>query len=172
MTGSIIIISFFVLMFVGIPVAVSLCLAALFYMTVFVDIPPIIIAQQMLAGIDKFTLMAVPFFVVAGSLMEFGGISKRIVNFAKALVGSLPGGMAIVTVISSMIFAAMTGAGAATTAAVGGTMIPAMTDENYDEDFRVRASGCRRNFRTADSSKHSDGFVCGYSGLVGRGHAA
>ncbi len=135
MTGSIIIISFFVLMFVGIPVAVSLCLAALFYMTVFVDIPPIIIAQQMLAGIDKFTLMAVPFFVVAGSLMEFGGISKRIVNFAKALVGSLPGGMAIVTVISSMIFAAMTGAGAATTAAVGGTMIPAMTDENYDEDF-------------------------------------
>lgn len=135
MTGSVIIICFFVLMFLGIPVALSLCLSALFYMVAFVDIPPIIIAQQVLSGVDKFTLMAVPFFVIAGSLMEFGGISKRIVNFAKSIVGSLPGGMAIVTVVSSMIFAAMTGAGAATTAAVGSTMIPAMVDENYDEDF-------------------------------------
>ncbi len=135
MTGSVIIICFFVLMFLGIPVALSLALAALFYMVAFVDIPPIIIAQQMLAGIDKFTLMAVPFFVIAGSLMEFGGISKRIVNFAKAIIGSLPGGMAVVTIVSSMIFAAMTGAGAATTAAVGSTMIPAMADEGYDKDF-------------------------------------
>lgn len=135
MTGSIIIICFFLLMFLGVPIALSLCLAALFYMTVFVDISPIIIAQQMLSGVDKFTLMAIPFFVVAGSLMEFGGISKRIVNFAKSLVSALPGGMAIVTVISSMIFAAMTGAGAATTAAVGSIMIPAMKEENYDGDF-------------------------------------
>jgi C4-dicarboxylate transporter DctM subunit len=126
---------FFLLMLLGIPIAFSLCLAALLYMAVFVDIPSIIIAQQILSGVDKFTLMAIPFFVVAGSLMEFGGISKRIVNLSKSVVGTLPGGMAIVTVISSMIFAAMTGAGAATTAAVGSIMIPAMKDQGYDPDF-------------------------------------
>ncbi|MDR1317235.1 MAG: TRAP transporter large permease [Spirochaetales bacterium] len=135
MAGALIIVIFFLLMFLGIPIAFSLCLAALFYMTVFVDIPSIIIAQQILSGVDKFTLMAIPFFVVAGSLMEFGGISRRIVNLSKSVVGTLPGGMAIVTIISSMIFAAMTGAGAATTAAVGSIMIPAMKEQGYDPDF-------------------------------------
>lgn len=143
MVASLIIIIFFVLMFLGVPVAVSLCLSALTYMVCFVDVPSIIIAQQMLAGIDKFTLMAIPFFVIAGGLMESGGISKRIVRFARSLVGSLPGGMGIVTVISSMIFAAMTGAGAATTAAVGGIMIPAMEEDGYDAGFAsaVQAAG-------------------------------
>ncbi|MCI8649996.1 MAG: TRAP transporter large permease [Anaerotruncus sp.] len=135
MTGSIILICFFVLMFLGIPIAIALTLAALFYMLVFVDIPPVIIAQQILSGADKFTLLALPFFMIAGSLMEQGGISKRIVNFARSLVGALPGGMAIVTIVSSMIFASMTGAGAATTAAVGSIMIPAMRDDGYDIDF-------------------------------------
>lgn len=135
MAGGLIIICFFVLIFLGIPIAFALCLAALFYMVMFVDISPIIIAQQMLSGVDKFTLMAIPFFVVAGSLMEIGGISKRIVQFAKSIVGSLSGGLSIVTIVASMIFAAMTGAGAATTAAVGGFMLPAMKEEGYDEDF-------------------------------------
>jgi C4-dicarboxylate transporter DctM subunit len=122
-------------MFLGIPIAYSLALSALFYVCVFVDIPSIIIVQQIIAGVDKFTLMAVPFFVIAGSLMEYGGISRRIVRLSKSLVGTLPGGLGVVTVISSMIFAAMTGAGAATTAAVGSIMIPAMRDQGYDEGF-------------------------------------
>jgi C4-dicarboxylate transporter DctM subunit len=129
------IVAFFSLMFLGIPIAYSLGLAAMFYMFVFVDVPSIIIVQQIIAGVDKFTLMAIPFFVVAGSLMEYGGISSRIVRLSKSLVGTLPGGLGIVTVISSMIFAAMTGAGAATTAAVGSIMIPAMRDQGYDEGF-------------------------------------
>jgi C4-dicarboxylate transporter DctM subunit len=104
-------------------------------MLVFVDVPTIIIVQQIISGVDKFTLMAIPFFVIAGSLMEFGGISRRIIRLSKSIVGPLPGGMGIVTVISSMIFAAMTGAGAATTAAVGSMMIPAMRDSGYDEGF-------------------------------------
>ena len=83
----------------------------------------------------SFTLMAIPFFVIAGGLMESGGISKRIVNFARTVVGHLPGGLAIVTVVASMIFAAMTGAGAATTAAVGGIMIPSMQEEGYDGGY-------------------------------------
>jgi C4-dicarboxylate transporter DctM subunit len=135
MAGALMIIMFFVLMFLGIPIAYSLGLSALFYMLIFVDIPSIIIVQQILSGVDKFTLMAIPFFIIAGSLMEFGGISRRIVRFSKSVVGPLPGGLGIVTVISSMIFAAMTGAGAATTAAVGSMMIPAMRESGYDEGF-------------------------------------
>ena len=135
MTQSFIIISFFVLLFMGVPIAISLTLSALAYMVLFVDIPPIIIAQQILSGADKFTLLALPFFMIAGSLMEYGGISKRIVGFCRALVGPLPGGTAMVTIVSSMIFAAMTGSGAATTAAVGAMMIPAMIEEHYDADW-------------------------------------
>ena len=135
MIASLIVIVFFVLMFLGVPVAFSLCLSALLYMVLFVDVPPIIIVQQMLSGVDKFTLMAIPFFVIAGTLMEQGGISKRIVTFAKAVVASLPGGLAIVVVVASVIFAAMTGAGAATTAAVGSIMIPALIKEGYDPDY-------------------------------------
>lgn len=127
--------SFFLLMFIGVPVAISLCLSASLYIVAFMDIPLLIIGQQMLKGVDSFTLMAIPFFVIAGGLMESGGISTRIVDFSKSLVGHLPGGLAIVTVIASMIFAAMTGAGAATTAAVGGIMIPSMIKEGYNGGY-------------------------------------
>lgn len=126
---------FFILLFVGVPIAYSLCLSAILYMLLFMDVPLIIIGQQMLRGVDSFTLMAIPFFVIAGGLMESGGISKRIVNFAKTMVGHLPGGLAVVTIVASMIFAAMTGAGAATTAAVGGIMIPSMKEEGYDGGY-------------------------------------
>lgn len=127
--------SFFILMFIGVPVAITLCLSASLYIVSFMDIPLLIIGQQMLKGVDSFTLMAIPFFVIAGGLMESGGISTRIVDFSKSLVGHLPGGLAIVTVIASMIFAAMTGAGAATTAAVGGIMIPSMIKEGYNGGY-------------------------------------
>lgn len=149
--------SFFLLMFIGVPVAISLCLSASLYIVAFMDIPLLIIGQQMLKGVDSFTLMAIPFFVIAGGLMESGGISTRIVDFSKSLVGHLPGGLAIVTVIASMIFAAMTGAGAATTAAVGGIMIPSMIKEGYNGGYARRHSGHWRYFRTADSAFHSDG---------------
>lgn len=127
--------SFFLLLFLGIPIAYALCMSSILYMVVYSDVPLIIIAQQMLKGVDSFTLMAIPFFVIAGSLMQNGGIAKRMVNFAKSCIGFVPGGLAVVTVVTSMIFAAMTGAGAATTAAVGGIMIPFMRDEGYDADY-------------------------------------
>ena len=135
MAGSIMLLVFFVLLFIGVPIAIALTLAALLYMACFTDIPLVIIAQQILGGSDKFTLLALPFFMIAGSLMEQGGISRRIVDLSKALVGSLPGGIASVTVVASSIFAAMCGSGAATSAAVGGIMIPAMKEEKYDPDF-------------------------------------
>ena len=131
----VLILSFFVMLFLGIPIAFALCLSSLLYMVLYSSVPLIIIGQQMLKGVDSFTLLAIPFFIIAGSLMTNGGISKRIVNFAKQLVGWMPGGLAVVDIVASMIFAAMTGAGAATTAAVGGMMIPHMEEEGYDPGF-------------------------------------
>lgn len=136
--------SFFVMLFLGIPIAFALCISSILYLVIYCPtIPLIIVAQQMLKGVDSFTLLAIPFFVIAGALMQSGGISRRIVDFAKQLVGWLPGGLAIVDILASMIFAAMTGAGAATTAAVGGIMIPSMEEDGYDPGFAsaVQAMG-------------------------------
>ena len=136
--------SFFALLFLGVPIAFALCTSSVLYLVLYSpNIPLIIMAQQMLKGVDSFTLLAIPFFVIAGGLMQSGGISKRIVNFARTLVGWLPGGLAIVDILASMIFAAMTGAGAATTAAVGGIMIPEMEKDGYDAGFAsaVQAMG-------------------------------
>ena len=102
----VLILSFFVMLFLGIPIAFALCLSSLLYMVLYSSVPLIIIGQQMLKGVDSFTLLAIPFFIIAGSLMTNGGISKRIVNFAKQLVGWMPGGLAVVDIVASMIFAA------------------------------------------------------------------
>ena len=86
-------VSFFALLFLGAPIALCLGASSVMYIYLFMPrLSPLIVAQQMLAGVDKFTLMAVPFFVMAGVLMEFGGISKRIIAFAKSLVGHFTGG--------------------------------------------------------------------------------
>ncbi len=135
MTGLVIIGFFLVLMAIGIPIAISLGTASILYVLIFVDIPALVVIQQMINGVDKFMLMAIPFFIIAGGLMEHGGISARIIKFSKELAGPLTGGVAVVTVIASMIFAAMTGAGVATVAAIGSIMIPAMIKEGYDPDF-------------------------------------
>ena len=108
---------FFALLFLGVPIAYGLIASSMLYIVAFSKVPMIIVAQQILKGVDSFTLLAVPFFIIAGSLMQSGGISQKIVDFAKKLVGHLPGGLAVVTTLASMIFAAMTGAGAATTSA-------------------------------------------------------
>lgn len=141
MSAAFIFILFFIFLFLGLPIAVCLGGSALAYIFLFVKIPPIIVAQQLLSSVDKFTLMAVPFFVMAGVLMEFGGISKRIIAFAKSMVGHFTGGLALVVVVSSLFFAAMTGSGVAATAAVGGIMIPSMIRSGYDQDFSCALQG-------------------------------
>lgn len=135
MGALLVIVGFFVLLGFGAPVAVSLVVSSLGYILFMTDIPVIIVAQQTLAGTDSFTLMAVPYFIVAGALMQAAGISTRIVALARSLVGWMPGGLAVVTILASMFFAAMTGAGAATTAAVGGMMIPAMVKDGYHRGY-------------------------------------
>lgn len=97
--------------------------------------------QVMVAGCDSFPLMAIPFFVLTGLLMEGGGLSRRLVNLAKSLVGFLPGGLAYVTVLACMFFGAISGSGPATVAAIGSIMIPAMVKNGYSKDFSTAISG-------------------------------
>lgn len=127
--------SFFLLIFVGAPIAVALGGSSLIYIAFFSNVSIIVVMQQMLASVNTYTLLAVPFFIMAGALMETGGISKRIVSFCQALVGHFTGGLALVVVLASVFFAAMTGSGVAACAAVGGIMIPMMVQNGYDEDF-------------------------------------
>ena len=133
--------SFFLLLFVGAPIALALGGSAFLYVVLFTNISPIIAVQQMYASVNSFTLLAVPFFVMAGVLMEYGGISKRVIAFSKSLVGHFTGGLALVVVVASVFFAAMTGSGVAACAAVGGIMVPEMIKAGYDEDCACALQG-------------------------------
>ena len=126
---------FFALLFVGAPIALALGGSSLLYLLFIAHMSPVVVFQQMLSGVNSYTLLAVPLFMMAGSLMEHGGISKRLVEFATSLVGHFTGGLAIVTIVSSVFFAAMSGSAVATTAAIGAIMIPAMYERGYDPDY-------------------------------------
>lgn len=124
----------FVLFFMNIPIGFSLGLASLTVMLIR-DLPLITISQKMFSGVDSFPLLAVPFFILAGDMMDAGGISLRIVRFAHTLVGHIRGGLAHVAVMASMFFAGISGSSIADTAAVGSIMIPAMNKSGYSKSY-------------------------------------
>jgi tripartite ATP-independent transporter DctM subunit len=119
----------------GIPVAFCLALTSLVFLLVLGDVPLILIPQRMFTGMDSFPLMAVPFFIMAGDLMNYSGITDRIIRFSTALVGSIRGGLAHVNVVASMFFAGLSGSAVADTAALGSILIPAMKKDGYDSTF-------------------------------------
>jgi C4-dicarboxylate transporter DctM subunit len=119
----------------NVPIAVSIGLASLAAILWSGTIPPVVLVQKMFTATDSFPLMAVPFFILAGSLMEFGGISRRLVNFANSVVGRFSGGLAFVAIIASMFFGAISGAAAACVAAIGTILIPAMVRRGYDTPY-------------------------------------
>lgn len=119
----------------SVPIAVSIGLASAIALWWEGGTPLIVLVQRSFTSIDSFPLMAIPFFILAGTLMEFGGISKRLINLANALTGHLPGGLAIVTVVTAMFFSAISGSSAATTAALGSMLIPGMIRRGYDPKF-------------------------------------
>lgn len=125
----------FVFFIVRMPIAFAMGASAAAAMYFFYNVPLPILVQLMFTSNDSFPLLAVPFFMLAGSLMEYGGISRRIVNFANAAVGFIHGGLAHVTILASMFFAGISGAAAADTAAVGTLMIPEMKKRGYDPGF-------------------------------------
>lgn len=132
-----------VLFFINIPVAVALGLASVIVLMIQDSVPLMVIVQKMFTSTDSFTLMAIPFFVLAGKLMEVGGISRRLVDFSMTIVGRMHGGLAIVSIVTCMFFAAISGSAAATTAAVGAILIPAMVKKGYDKSFAtaIQAAG-------------------------------
>lgn len=114
-----------------VPVAVSIALASIFGITFFSNLPLLVVPQKMFTGLDSFPLMAVPFFILAGNLMTKGGVSHRLVDFAKSIVGGTQGGLASTCVIACMVFAAISGSSVATTFAIGSILIPAMIKHGY-----------------------------------------
>jgi len=134
---------FFVLVFSNVPIAVSLGLASAAGLA-YLGFPMSVIPSILYSGVAKFTLLAIPFFILAGSIMEYAGISKRLVNFANACVGHRKGGLMAVVVVVACFFAAISGSGPATVAAIGPILIPAMVEAGYGKDLPaalVSASG-------------------------------
>ena len=128
-------ISMIVLLIVGVPIAFVLCGSSIIAILSTGDIHNAIVIQRMFSGSGSFTLLAIPFFVLAGNLMSSGGISKRLVNLCNSLFGHISGGLAMVAIITCAFFAAISGSSAATAAAVGTIIIPEMLKHKYDKDF-------------------------------------
>ncbi len=129
---------FFVAILLGIPLAFSLGISSLIYLIVEVNTMPWgVIAQRLFEGANSFPLMAIPFFILAGALMNYGGLAKKLVDIAHFLVGFIRGGLAIVNIVGSMFFAGISGSSVADTAAIGSLLIPAMTERGYKKEFSV-----------------------------------
>lgn len=124
-----------VLFVAGVPIAIAVGLSGLLAIWLGSDIPLTVILQRQFTAVDSFPLMAIPFFILAGTLMEAGGISKRLVQFGNALIGHATGGLAIVSIVASMFFAAISGSTVATVAAIGMVLIPAMKARGYRPSF-------------------------------------
>jgi tripartite ATP-independent transporter DctM subunit len=142
-TTEILMLSMLFLFAVNAPIAIAIGTASVLGMLIHGEFPLMMVVQRMFGGVDSFHLMAVPLFMFVGVIMEAGGISRRIIDFADSLVGWLPGGLAAVTIVSAMFFAGISGSAAADTAAVGAVLIPAMKNSGYESDFAaaVQAAG-------------------------------
>ncbi len=130
-------VSFALLLVINVPIAIAIGIATTLTMLFTIAPTPALttVAQRMATGINSFTLLAIPFFVLSGQLMGKGGIARRLIDLAKAVVGMLPGGLAYVNVLACMFFGAISGSAAAATSAIGGFMIPVMKREGYDTNF-------------------------------------
>ncbi len=128
---------FLILLFIGVPISFSIGISTLATMLLSIKAAPAMttVAQRMATGLDSFALLAIPFFILSGLLMNRGGIARRLIDFAKVLVGRLPGGLAFVNIMAAMFFGAISGSAVAAAAAIGGFMVPMMREEGYDAEF-------------------------------------
>ncbi|CAN5487764.1 TRAP transporter large permease [soil metagenome] len=133
----VLILSFVVLLGLGVPVAFAIGIATVATMLVTIDPIPAVttMAQRMGTGLDSFTLLAIPFFILAGQIMNKGGLASRLIDFAKAMFGMVPGALAYVNVMAAMLFGAISGSAVASASAVGGMLGPRMKEEGYDPGF-------------------------------------
>lgn len=136
-TGLVLITVFFVLLFLNVPISFSIGVATLVTMLISIDFMPAVTtaAQRMVGGLNSFALLAIPFFVLSGLIMGRGGIAIRLIECAMALIGMLPGGLALVNVLSCTLFGSISGSAVAATSAIGSFMIPEMEKKGYDRNF-------------------------------------
>ncbi|KAA0226536.1 TRAP transporter large permease [candidate division KSB1 bacterium] len=133
----VLVLSFMVLLLLGVPIAFCIGISTTLTMLLSIQTMPALttVAQRMATGLDSFALLAIPFFILAGQLMNRGGVARRLIDLAKAMVGMLPGGLAYVNILACMLFGAISGSAAAAAAAIGGFMTPLMSKEGYDKNF-------------------------------------
>lgn len=133
----VLVLSFMVLLLLGVPIAFCIGISTALTMLLSIQTMPALttVAQRMATGLDSFALLAIPFFILAGQLMNRGGVARRLIDLAKAMVGMLPGGLAYVNILACMLFGAISGSAAAAAAAIGGFMTPLMSKEGYDKNF-------------------------------------
>ncbi len=133
----VLVVSFVILLIIGVPIAFSIGISGI--LTMLVTIMPLpaatTFAQRMATGLDSFALLAIPFFILAGNIMNKGGIAIRLINFARVMVGRWPAGLAFVNVMANMLFGAISGSAAASASAIGSIMMPEMNKEGYDKNF-------------------------------------
>ncbi len=129
--------TFFILVFIGAPVFIALAFSSLISLMMFSDLSLMAVTQRMIGGIDKFSLMSVPFFILGANVMKSGGIAKRILKWSEVMVGHQRGGLAIVTIVACMFFGAVSGSSPATVIAIGGLMYPALKEKKYSSGFNI-----------------------------------
>ena len=129
------------LMLTGMPISISLGLTVLVFLFFFSNVPTEAVALKLFTGIEKFEIMAIPFFILAGNFLTHGGVAKRMINFATALVGHLNGGLALGGVVACALFAAVSGSSPATVVAIGSILLPAMVKQGYPMKFGVGVIG-------------------------------
>ncbi|WP_102707487.1 TRAP transporter large permease [Terribacillus saccharophilus] len=127
--------SFGLLLLLSVPIGIALALSSIATLLYAQDMPLEFLAQGLITSVDSFPIMAVPFFILAGEIMGKGGLSKRLIKVAESIVGNISGGFAMTTIITCFFFAAISGSGPATVAAIGGIMIPAMVQMGYSKQF-------------------------------------
>ena len=130
------------------PIAFGLALASVAYLLIFETAPLMVAAQQLVAGLDSFTLLAIPLFLLAAQLMNAAGLTMRIVRLCSAAVGDIKGGLAVVAVLASMLFGALSGSGVADVVAIGSVILPAMYRSGYGKGFSCALLGCAGSLGT------------------------
>ena len=126
---------FFALVALSTPISIALGITSIVMVLTQTDLKLMVVAQRMFTGIDSFPLMAIPFFILSGHLMNAGGTTQRLITFCNALVGRLRGGLANISIVGNMIMAGISGSSVADASALGSIIIPAMKKEGYDADY-------------------------------------
>lgn len=135
-------VTFALTILVDIPIAFGLALSSVVYLLIFDVAPMMVAAQQIVSGMDSFTLLAIPLFLLAAQLMNSAGLTEKIIKLCSAMVGDIKGGLAVVAVLASMLFGALSGSGVADVIAIGSVLLPAMYRSGYDKGFSCALMGC------------------------------